>query len=118
MKLCRFGPAGAEKPGLVDASGKIRDLSGHITDIDGNVLSDAALATLRSIDATKLPEAPQGSRIGPPVANVRNFMAIGLNYSDHAKEVGADIPAEPIIFYKLANCICKDMFLYHLLTPL
>lgn len=105
MKLCRFGPAGAEKPGLVDGQGKIRDLSGHVKDIDGNVLSDAALATLRAIDPATLPEAPAGSRLGPPVGNVRNFVAIGLNYSDHAKEVGAEIPKEPIIFYKLANCI-------------
>jgi len=106
MRLCRFGPAGAEKPGLVDAQGKIRDLSAHVKDIDGNVLSDAALATLKAIDPAKLPEAPAGVRIGPPVGNVRNFVAIGLNYEDHAKEAGMPIPAEPIIFYKLANCIC------------
>jgi len=106
MKLCRFGPAGAEKPGLVDAQGKIRDLSAHVKDIDGNVLSDAALATLKAIDPATLPEAPAGARIGPPVGNVRNFMAIGLNYADHAKEAGQPIPSEPIIFYKLSNCIC------------
>jgi 2-keto-4-pentenoate hydratase/2-oxohepta-3-ene-1,7-dioic acid hydratase in catechol pathway len=106
MKLCRFGPAGAEKPGLVDASGKIRDLSAHVKDINGDVLSDAALATLKAIDPASLPEAPAGSRLGPPVGSVRNFVAIGLNYTDHAKEVGAAIPAEPIIFYKLANCMC------------
>lgn len=106
MKLCRFGPAGAEKPGLVDSQGKIRDLSAHVKDIDGNVLSDAALATLKAIDPATLPEAPAGVRIGPPVGNVRNFMAIGLNYADHAKEAGMPIPAEPIIFYKLSNCIC------------
>ncbi|MGE0698881.1 MAG: fumarylacetoacetate hydrolase family protein [Hyphomicrobiaceae bacterium] len=106
MKLCRFGPAGAEKPGLVDASGKIRDLSAHVKDIDGNVLSDAALATLKAIDPATLPEAPAGVRIGPPVGNVRNFMAIGLNYADHAAEAGQPVPAEPIIFYKLTNCIC------------
>ena len=106
MKLCRFGPAGAEKPGLVDAQGKIRDLSAHVKDIDGNVLSDAALATLKAIDPATLPEAPAGARIGPPVGNVRNFVAIGLNYADHAKEAGQPIPSEPIIFYKLSNCIC------------
>ena len=106
MKLCRFGPAGAEKPGLVDAQGKIRDLSAHVKDIDGNVLSDAALATLKAIDPATLPEAPAGSRIGPPVGNVRNFMAIGLNYADHAAEAGQPVPTEPIIFYKLTNCIC------------
>jgi 2-keto-4-pentenoate hydratase/2-oxohepta-3-ene-1,7-dioic acid hydratase in catechol pathway len=106
MKLCRFGPQGAEKPGLVDAQGKIRDLSSHLKDIDGNVLSDAALATLKAIDPATLPEAPAGVRLGPPVGNVRNFMAIGLNYADHAKEAGQPIPSEPIIFYKLTNCIC------------
>ena len=106
MKLCRFGPAGAEKPGLVDSQGKIRDLSAHVKDIDGNVLSDAALATLKAIDPATLPEAPAGARIGPPVGNVRNFMAIGLNYADHAAEAGQPVPTEPIIFYKLTNCIC------------
>jgi 2-keto-4-pentenoate hydratase/2-oxohepta-3-ene-1,7-dioic acid hydratase in catechol pathway len=106
MKLCRFGPQGAEKPGLVDAQGKIRDLSAHVKDIDGNVLSDAALATLKAIDPATLPEAPAGVRLGAPVGNVRNFMAIGLNYADHAAETGAEIPKEPIIFYKLTNCIC------------
>lgn len=106
MKLVRFGAPGAEKPGLVDASGAVRDLSGHVSDIDGNVLSPAALAHLRSIDPASLPLAPAGVRLGSPVGNVRNFIAIGLNYSDHAKEVGAEIPKEPIIFYKLANSIC------------
>jgi 2-keto-4-pentenoate hydratase/2-oxohepta-3-ene-1,7-dioic acid hydratase in catechol pathway len=106
MKLVRFGALGAEKPGLVDAQGTIRDLSGHVTDIDGNVLSPPALAYLKSIDPATLPAAPQGVRLGCPVGNVRNFIAIGLNYSDHAKEVGAEIPKEPIIFYKLANCLC------------
>jgi 2,4-diketo-3-deoxy-L-fuconate hydrolase len=106
MKLCRFGPAGAEKPGLVDSTGKMRDLSAHVSDIDGTVLSDAALATIKAIDPASLPRVPAGTRLGPPVANVKNFMAIGLNYTDHAKEVGAEIPKEPIIFYKLANCIC------------
>ena len=106
MKLCRFGPTGAEKPGLVDAQGKIRDLSAHVKDIDGNVLSDAAIATLKSIDPATLPEAPAGVRIGAPVGNVKNFMAIGLNYADHAAEAGQPVPTEPIIFYKLTNCIC------------
>lgn len=105
MKLCRFGAAGAEKPGLVDAQGKIRDLSAHVKDITGDTLSDAALAKLRAIDPKTLPEAPAGSRIGAPVGNVRNFMAIGLNYADHAAEAGQPVPTEPIIFYKLTNCI-------------
>ena len=106
MKLVRFGPAGAEKPGLVDATGAIRDLSGHVRDINGDVLSPASLAHLKSIDPKSLPEAPKGVRLGCPVGNVRNFMAIGLNYADHAKEAGQPIPTEPIIFYKLANCLC------------
>ncbi len=106
MKLVRFGPAGAEKPGLVDATGAIRDLSGHVKDINGDVLSPASLAHLKSIDPKSLPEAPKGVRLGCPVGNVRNFMAIGLNYADHAKEAGQPIPTEPIIFYKLANCLC------------
>ena len=105
MKLCRFGPIGAEKPGLVDAQGKIRDLSAHVKDITGDTLSDVALAKLRAIDPKTLPEAPAGSRIGAPVGNVRNFMAIGLNYADHAAEAGQPVPTEPIIFYKLTNCI-------------
>lgn len=107
MKLVRFGAAGAEKPGLVDASGVIRDLSGHIKDITGEALSPASLDKLRKLDPKSLPEAPKGARIGSPVnANsVRNFIAIGLNYADHAAETGAPIPAEPIIFNKLSNCI-------------
>jgi 2-keto-4-pentenoate hydratase/2-oxohepta-3-ene-1,7-dioic acid hydratase in catechol pathway len=105
MKLVRFGAPGAEKPGLVDANGTIRDLSGHVADINGDVLSPASLAHLRSIDPATLPEAPKGVRLGAPVGNVRNFVAIGLNYADHAKEAGQPIPAEPIIFYKLSNCI-------------
>ncbi|HRD74610.1 MAG TPA: fumarylacetoacetate hydrolase family protein [Hyphomicrobiaceae bacterium] len=110
MKLVRFGAPGAEKPGLVDAGGVIRDLSQHVKDITGDTLSQAALDKLRKLDPKSLPEAPKGVRLGAPVGGVRNFVAIGLNYTDHAKEVGAPIPAEPIIFYKLANCIvgCND----------
>ena len=106
MKLVRFGAPGAEKPGLVGRDGTIRDLSGHVKDIDGSVLSDAGLAKLRAIDPASLPAAPAGVRLGAPVGNVRNFVAIGLNYADHAKEAGQPIPTEPIIFYKLTNCIC------------
>jgi 2-keto-4-pentenoate hydratase/2-oxohepta-3-ene-1,7-dioic acid hydratase in catechol pathway len=105
MKLVRFGAPGAEKPGLVDAAGVIRDLSQHVKDITGDTLSDAALDKLRRLDPKSLPEAPKGVRLGAPVGNVRNFMAIGLNYADHAKEAGQPIPSEPIIFYKLTNCI-------------
>jgi 2-keto-4-pentenoate hydratase/2-oxohepta-3-ene-1,7-dioic acid hydratase in catechol pathway len=105
MKLVRFGSGGAEKPGLVDATGTIRDLSQHVADITGDVLAPASLDKLRKIDPKTLPEAPKGARIGAPVTGVRNFIAVGLNYVDHAKETGAAIPAEPILFNKLANCI-------------
>ena len=105
MKLVRFGAPGAEKPGLVGPDGTIRDLSAHVKDIDGSTLNDASLAKLRALDPASLPAAPAGVRLGAPVGDVRNFVAIGLNYSDHAKEVGLPIPEEPIIFYKLANSI-------------
>ena len=105
MKLVRFGAAGAEKPGLVDAQGAIRDLSAHVKDIIGEVLGDASLDKLRKLDTKSLPVAPQGVRLGAPVGQVHNFIAVGLNYVDHAKETGAEIPKEPILFNKLANCI-------------
>ncbi len=105
MKLVRFGDAGAEKPGIVDAQGAIRDLSAHVKDISGDVLGAASLDKLRKIDTKSLPTAPQGVRIGPCVGQVRNFIAVGLNYADHAKETGAPIPKEPILFSKLPNCI-------------
>ncbi len=106
MKLVRFGLAGAEKPGIVDASGKIRDLSGHVPDFSGDQLSPASLDKIRKLDAATLPLAPAGVRIGPPVAGTRNFVAIGLNYADHAKETGQELPAEPILFNKAPTCIC------------
>ena len=105
MKLVRFGAAGAEKPGLVDASGTIRDLSAHIPDITGATLAPASLDKLRKIDPKSLPEAPKGVRLGAPVGKVHNFIAVGLNYADDAKETGSPIPAEPILFNKLANCL-------------
>lgn len=105
MKLVRFGAAGAEKPGLVDAQGVIRDLSAHVKDITGETLGAASLDKLRKLDTKALPAAPQGVRLGAPIANVSNFIAVGLNYVDHAKETGAEIPKEPILFNKLANCI-------------
>ena len=106
MKLVRFGSAGAEKPGLVDSAGKIRDLSAHVADFAGGALDPAALAKLKSIDPASLPLAPEGVRLGPPVAGTRNFVAIGLNYADHAKETGQELPAEPILFNKAPTCIC------------
>jgi 2-keto-4-pentenoate hydratase/2-oxohepta-3-ene-1,7-dioic acid hydratase in catechol pathway len=105
MKLVRFGAPGAERPGIVDAQGAVRDLSAHVTDIAGEVLGDASLDKLRKLDLKALPVAPQGARLGPPVGNVRNFIAVGLNYEDHAKETGSPIPKEPILFNKLPNCI-------------
>jgi 2-keto-4-pentenoate hydratase/2-oxohepta-3-ene-1,7-dioic acid hydratase in catechol pathway len=105
MKLVRFGAPGAEKPGLVDAQGAIRDLSAHVKDITGETLGPASLEKLRKLDAKSLPAAPPGVRLGPPVGKVPNFIAVGLNYSDHAKETGSPIPKEPILFNKLPNCI-------------
>jgi 2-keto-4-pentenoate hydratase/2-oxohepta-3-ene-1,7-dioic acid hydratase in catechol pathway len=105
MKLVRFGAAGAERPGIVDPQGAVRDLSAHITDISGDTLDDATLDKLRKLDLKALPMAPHGVRLGPPVGNVRNFIAVGLNYADHAKEAGMAIPKEPILFNKLPNCI-------------
>ncbi len=106
MKLVRFGPAGHEKPGIVDMDGKIRDLSAHVPDFSGVHLAPAVLDTIRAIDPASLPLAPAGARLGPPVAGTRNFVAIGLNYADHAKETGQELPAEPILFNKAPTCIC------------
>ncbi len=105
MKLVRFGAPGAEKPGLLDAQGAVRDLSAHVKDITGDTLDAASLDKLRKLDTKALPTAPAGVRFGSPVANVRNFIAVGLNYADHAKETGSPIPKEPILFNKLPNCI-------------
>jgi 2-keto-4-pentenoate hydratase/2-oxohepta-3-ene-1,7-dioic acid hydratase in catechol pathway len=105
MKLARFGSPGAEKPALVDANGQLRDLSAHVKDITGETLAPANLAKLAKIDPKSLPEVPKGVRIGAPVGGVHNFIAVGLNYADHAAETGAAIPPEPILFNKLANCI-------------
>jgi 2,4-didehydro-3-deoxy-L-rhamnonate hydrolase len=105
MKLVRFGAPGAEKPGLVDSAGIIRDLSAHVADITGETLAPASIERLRKIDPKSLPEAPKGVRLGVPVGRVHNFVAVGLNYADHAKESGSPIPTEPILFNKLANCL-------------
>ena len=105
MKLVRFGAAGAEKPGLIDADGKIRDLSGVVADISGDVLSRAGRERLRALDPTSLPLAPEGSRYGACVGRVGNFIAVGLNYADHAAESGMAVPAEPVLFNKAPSCI-------------
>ncbi len=104
MKLLRHGPAGAEKPALLDSDGKIRDLSSLVADIGGDVLSDSGLARIAAIDPKTLPEVSPG-RIGPCVAGTRKFICVGLNYSDHAKETGKAPPEEPILFMKATSAI-------------
>ena len=106
MKLVRYGAKGQEKPGLIDKSGQLRDLSGHVKDLDGEAYTPASLAKLAGLDASKLPAVDGKPRIGAPVGGVPKFIAIGLNYSDHAAEVGMPIPAEPIIFMKAINSLC------------
>lgn len=106
MKLLRYGPMGQEKPGLLDSSNTLRDLSGVLSDIEGAQLGDAALARLRAIDPSTLPAVPGQPRIGPCVARVGKFICIGLNYADHAAESGAAIPTEPVIFNKWTSAIC------------
>jgi 2-keto-4-pentenoate hydratase/2-oxohepta-3-ene-1,7-dioic acid hydratase in catechol pathway len=110
MKLLRHGAPGAEKPGLLAADGSIRDLSGHLphghADLDGAMLTPASLAAIGAIDFAALPVVAPNTRIGPCVANVGKFVAIGLNYSDHAAEAGMAAPSEPIIFMKTTSSIC------------
>ena len=105
MKLLRYGSVGVERPGLLDAEGCIRDLGGVITDIDDATLSPAGLARLAALDLAALPLVPPGTRLGPPVAHVRKFIAIGLNYSDHAAESNLPVPDEPVIFMKATSCL-------------
>ena len=105
MKLVRYGNPGKEKPGLIDADGKLRDLSGVIKDIGPEQLSDTAMAKLRRLKAANLPLLRGKPRIGCPVTGVGKFVAIGLNYADHAAEAGMPIPKEPIIFMKVPSCI-------------
>jgi 2,4-didehydro-3-deoxy-L-rhamnonate hydrolase len=105
MKLLRYGPVGKEKPGLLDMDGKIRDLSGVIPDINGDTISPKSLARLRKIKPESLPAVRGNPRIGPCVANPQKFVAIGLNYSDHAAESGLTVPPEPVVFTKHTSCI-------------
>jgi 2,4-didehydro-3-deoxy-L-rhamnonate hydrolase len=105
MKLVRFGQPGAEKAGLVDSSGRIRDASGVVQDVNGAMFASGGLERLASIDTNALPLAPAESRLGPCVGQVRNFVAVGLNFADHAAETGAAIPPEPILFNKAPSCI-------------
>jgi 2-keto-4-pentenoate hydratase/2-oxohepta-3-ene-1,7-dioic acid hydratase in catechol pathway len=105
MKMIRWGAPGAEKPGLVDASGTLRDLSGQIADITPDLLSDAGLKKLAAIDGATLPKVPDGSRLGVPVSFVSKIVAVGLNYADHAAETGSPIPREPILFMKATTAL-------------
>ncbi|MEZ5801540.1 MAG: fumarylacetoacetate hydrolase family protein [Nitratireductor sp.] len=105
MKLVRYGNPGSEKPGLVDADGTIRDLSSHVTDITGDVLSDESLGRLAALDPASLPKVEGNPRFGPCVGNIGKFMCIGLNFSDHAAETGAAIPQHPILFMKANSAI-------------
>lgn len=105
MKLLRYGPKGAEKPGLLDASGTIRDLSGVVSDIAGDVLTPEGLATIAAIDPATLPAVAGDVRYGACVGRVGKFICVGLNYADHAAETGAKIPEEPILFMKATSAI-------------
>ncbi|SBW15245.1 FAH family protein [Brucella sp. 10RB9215] len=105
MKFLRYGAAGQEKPGLLDADGTIRDLSAHVSDLSGAALDPDALAKLGALDVNSLPKVEGNPRIGPCVAGTGKFICIGLNYSDHAAETGAAVPSEPIIFMKATSAI-------------
>ncbi len=105
MKLVRFGPMGREKPGLIDAQGKLRDLSAVITDIGPEQLSDKALAKLAKLKTDSLPLVRGKPRMGCPVSHVGKFIAIGLNYADHAAESNLPVPSEPVVFMKANSCI-------------
>jgi ureidoglycolate lyase len=106
VKLLRYGPKGREKPGLLDRDGKIRDLSGHVSDIAGEVLLPDSLKKLAALDPNQLPLASGDLRIGPCVGKIGKFICIGLNYADHAAESGAPIPKEPIVFMKATSAVC------------
>lgn len=104
MKLLRYGPVGQEKPGLLDAEGRIRDLSDHLADLSGPVLAD--LSGISHLDPESLPMVPGNPRLGPCVAGTGKFICIGLNYADHAAESGMQVPPEPVIFMKATSAIC------------
>jgi 2-keto-4-pentenoate hydratase/2-oxohepta-3-ene-1,7-dioic acid hydratase in catechol pathway len=105
MKLVRFGPRGREKPGILDRDGTVRDLSGVVDDITPATIAAGLLTRVRKVKPETLPKVRAGTRLGPPVGAVRHFIAIGLNYADHAAETGAAIPKEPIVFSKAPSCI-------------
>jgi len=105
MKLCRYGPKGAEKPGLIDAEGVLRDLSVVIGDINAKALSPEGLKALADVDHFTLPRAPAAARLGCPIAFVPKIVCVGLNYADHARESGNPIPTEPVLFMKATSSI-------------
>jgi 2-keto-4-pentenoate hydratase/2-oxohepta-3-ene-1,7-dioic acid hydratase in catechol pathway len=105
MKLLRHGAPGAEKPGLLDAEGQVRDLSGHVPDITGDALSPEGLSRLAALNPADLPLV-RPDRLGPPVSGVGKFLCVGLNYADHARETGKEPPAEPVLFAKAVSAIC------------
>lgn len=105
MKLLRYGPAGQEKPGLLDVNGEIRDLSGVINDVSGVTLDDVTLAKISAHDQTSLPLVNGDTRLGPCVGQVGKFICIGLNYADHAAESGMELPEEPVVFFKATSSI-------------
>ena len=105
MKLVSYGEKGAEKPGLIDKSGQLRDLSGHIKDLNGEAYSPASLKKLAAIDPASLSAVSGKPRLGAPVTGISKYVAIGLNYSDHAKETGNPIPSEPIFFLKATTAL-------------
>ncbi|MCL8381937.1 fumarylacetoacetate hydrolase family protein [Xanthobacter aminoxidans] len=105
MKLVRFGDFGREKPGLIDSDGKVRDLSGVIADLNGETLAPESLKKIAALDPASLPLAPEGARLGACVARPGNFVAVGLNFADHAAETNNPIPEEPVLFNKAPNCI-------------
>ncbi|UUP19791.1 fumarylacetoacetate hydrolase family protein [Nitratireductor thuwali] len=106
MKLVRYGAPGAEKPGLIDADGNVRDLSGKIDDVAGAAIAPESLIALSSLDAAALPLVEGNPRLGPCVAGTGKFICIGLNYADHAEESGLAVPPEPVIFMKATSAIC------------
>lgn len=105
MKLFRYGPVGQERPGIIDANGVMRSLYPVIREIDDVALSPEGLDFLRAVDGTKLPRVPAGVRLGVPVSNVRSVVAIGLNYTDHAREASMAIPTEPVVFNKATSSL-------------
>lgn len=106
MKLVRFGAIGSEKPGLIDKAGKLRDLSAHVKDLAGDALTPANLAKIAALDTASLPEVTGSPRLGSPIGGMPKFVAIGLNYADHAAESGMPIPGEPIVFMKAISSLC------------